>query len=91
MIKTLKKRLVYENKWIRLWEDKVEFPNGTQGIHAYSERVDSGPMIIPITEDKKVIVLREWRYPIQDWTYCFPFGGSEKGENPLATAKRELE
>lgn len=81
---------MYENSWIRLREDQVEFPDGKTGVYAYTERVDAGPIIIPVTAEGKLVVLREWRYPIQDWTYCFPFGGVEAGEDALTAAKREL-
>ena len=91
MFKTLKKKLIYENKWIRLFEDDIVLPNGEPGIYAYHERVDPGSMIIPVMNDGKIVVLKEWRYPIQQWTYCFPFGGRNAGEDALETAKRELQ
>ncbi len=90
MIKKISSEIIYENPWLRVHEDTVEFPNGKQGIYAYTERVDAGPMIIPVTADGTLILLKEWRYPIQDWTYCFPFGGVEVGEDFLTAAKREL-
>lgn len=90
MIKKISSKIIYENQWTRLREDTVEFPNGKTGIYAYAERVDAGPMIIPVTSEGKLVVLKEWRYPIQDWTYCFPFGGVEVGEDALIAAKREL-
>lgn len=90
MIKKIFSKIIYENAWIRLREDQVEFPGGKTGIYAYTERVDAGPMIIPVTAGGKLVVLREWRYPIQDWTYCFPFGGIMPGEDVLSAAKREL-
>lgn len=90
MYKKISSKIVYENPWVRLREDAIEFPNGKQGIYAYSERVDAGPMIIPVTAEGKLVVLREWRYPIQAWTYCFPFGGVEASEDVLTAAKREL-
>ncbi len=91
MIKTLKKKLLYENNWVRFHEDEVEFSDGSEGKYAYMERADSGPMIIPMTADGKFVVLKEWRYPIQDWTYCFPFGGKFEHEDIVTSAKRELE
>lgn len=90
MIKKISSKIIYENPWLRVREDEVEFPNGQKGIYGYTDRVDGGPMIIPVTAEGKLIVLREWRYPIQDWTYCFPFGGFMPGEDMLTAAKREL-
>jgi len=90
MIKTIKKKLLYENKWVRFWRDDVEFPGGGAGEYTYMERADAGPMIIAMTSDERVVVLREWRYPIKDWTWCFPFGGIEEGEDMFVAAKREF-
>ena len=75
---------------MRFHKDVVEFSNLEKGEYTYMDRVDAGPMIIPMTSDDKLIILREWRYPIQDWTYCFPFGGVEGNESFLDAAKREL-
>ena len=92
MIKTLNKKLIYENKWIRLWEDDVEFPNGEPGIYSYVERRDEGAVIIPMIDNEHVILLHEWRYPIQGWTWCWPAGGShDSTDERLVVAKRELE
>jgi len=90
MIKTRRENVLYENPWVQFRADEVEFPDGSVGEYAFAERVDAGPMIIPLLDDGRLVVLREWRYPIQDWTYCFPFGGVEAGEDALAAAKREL-
>jgi ADP-ribose pyrophosphatase len=91
MFKTLKEKIVYENKWIRLHEDEVEFSDGSKGVYAFTERVDAGSMILPLTNEGEIIFLREWRYPIQNWTYCFPFGGRDEHETFLQTAQRELQ
>lgn len=90
MIKTLNTKIIYENKWIRLHEHGIELPNGEKGVYSFTERVDSGPMIIPLTDEGKLVLVREWRYPIQDWTYCFPCGGVEGDEDMFTAAKKEL-
>lgn len=90
MFKTLNEKIIYENKWIRLHKDEIELPNGEKSVYSYTERVDSGPMIIPITAEGKIVLVKEWRYPIRNWTYCFPFGGVEGDEDMLTAAKKEL-
>ncbi|MEK7644575.1 MAG: PspC domain-containing protein [Patescibacteria group bacterium] len=90
MFKTLSKKIIYENKWIRLREDEIELPNGEKRFYSYTDRVDSGPMIIPLTDEGKLVLVKEWRYPIRDWTYCFPCGGVEENEDSLTAAKKEL-
>lgn len=90
MIKKLKGEILHENKWMRFHKDTVEFRDGHIGEITYMDRVDSGSMIIPLTDDNHIILVREWRYAIQDWTYCFPFGGTEHTETALDVAQREL-
>ena len=91
MIRTLKQKKVYENKWLRLNEDDVEFPDGKKGIFTYVDRVDEGSIAVPMTNDGKLVILREWRYAVKDWTWCFPAGGAKyPGEDRLEVAKKEL-
>lgn len=76
---------------MELWEDKIEFPDGHQGIYSYTTRVDAGPMIIPQIDENHVLILNEWRYPLKDWSYNFPAGGKEnEQESMLQAAKREF-
>jgi 8-oxo-dGTP pyrophosphatase MutT (NUDIX family) len=89
--KTLNSKIIYQNKWIRLNEDEVLFPDGSKGIYAFMDRMDNGAMIIPMTDDGKLVLLKEWRYPVKDVTWCFPAGGRDKAdEEAVEVAKREL-
>lgn len=49
-----------------------------------------GVMIIPITEDDEVVVLKQYRPAISDYLYELPAGMIEKGEELEKAAKREL-
>jgi ADP-ribose pyrophosphatase len=92
MFKTLAEKLIYRNRWMELWEDEIEFPDGHKGIYSYTTRVDAGPMIIPQIDENHFLVLKEWRYPIKDWSYCFPAGGVNGPDEPmLEAATRELQ
>lgn len=50
--------------------------------------------IIPYFYDKnknlKVVLIREFRYPINDYVYAVPAGLIDKGENPKQAVEREL-
>ena len=51
--------------------------------------VPEGVHVLPIVGDK-VRVLRQYRYPINQWTYEFPGGEIEDGMSPEEAALREL-
>ncbi len=91
MLKTLRHQKIYENLWIRVWEDELEFPDGKKDIIAYTERQDHGPLIIPLTKENKLVMIKEWRHPVRDWVYSFPFATAEEGESLLESAQEGLE
>lgn len=48
-----------------------------------------GVCILPFV-GKKVLVAREYRYPVESWQYELPGGGIEDGESVMEAAAREL-
>ena len=48
-------------------------------------------VIIPILPGNKVVLVRQYRFPIKKYTWEVPAGCLKKGEAPLVCAKRELE
>jgi len=86
--KTLESNIVYENKWIRLIEDKVIRPDGSEGIYAY---MDAIPGIVVIAEDNgEIFFINEYKYPIKKYIWNLVTGGLGREEDPLIRAKSEL-
>lgn len=46
--------------------------------------------VIPITEEGRILLIRQWRYGIEQFTLEIPGGVVEEGEDPKETASREL-
>lgn len=87
--KTLSSREVYCNPWLRLREDKVIKPNGTNGVYGVVEtKIATG--VVAITKDEQIYLVGQFRYPTNVYSWEIPEGGAEKGELPLEAAKREL-
>lgn len=87
--KTLNTRVVYENDWIRVREDQVLRPDGKEGIYSVVEtRVAVG--VVPLTSDGEVVLVGQYRYPMNEYSWEIIEGGSDGDETPLETAKREL-
>ncbi|TNF35996.1 MAG: NUDIX hydrolase [Gammaproteobacteria bacterium] len=84
-------RLVYENPWIRLHHDEVTTPAGTAGIYGRIHFRNVAIGIIPVDTDNHTWLVRQHRYVLGEDSWEIPEGGSPEGENPLDTAKRELE
>jgi len=88
--KTLNSRAVYENRWIRVREDRVVRPDGGEGIYGVVElRPSVG--VVAVDEQQRIVLVGQWRYPLGRYSWEVPRGGSNPGETDLlATAQREL-
>lgn len=82
-------KIVYENNWMKVREDEITRPNGSDGVYAYIEPNDS-VMIVAINERNEILLSRNFRYPIKEWAWEIPGGGTEKDETAIESAKREL-
>lgn len=68
-------------------EDRVRI-NGYEQPYDYLE-IGEGVCILPI-HDGKVIVQRQYRYPVRSWQWEVPGGFVDTGEEPEEAAVREL-
>ncbi len=82
---------VYENNWIRVTHDEVLRPNGSEGIYGVVHFKNQAVGVVPIDEDGNTWLVSQSRYTLDQRTWEIPEGGSPIGEDPLETAKRELQ
>ena len=55
------------------------------------ELQDDAVLIVPFhKEEEKIVVIRQFRVPINSYIYEMPAGLIDKGENPLISLTREL-
>lgn len=89
--KVLFTKYVYENKWFHARADSCMLPDG-RIIEPYFvvELPDFCNMVV-VTEDERVVLVRQYRYPVDQITYELPGGIIEKGENPATAALREMQ
>lgn len=87
--KTISSDRIYTGKVISLKVDTVEVPN--QG-YKKREIVEHGGAvgIVAITNDNKVVLVKQFRKPIESIIWEIPAGKLEIGENPKECAIREL-
>ena len=89
--KMLSTKYVYENKWFHARADSCELPDG-RVIEPYFvvELPDFCNMVI-VTKEEQVILVRQYRYPVNQTTYELAGGVIEKNEDPAKAALREME
>lgn len=81
--------LVAGNPWRALLEDRLLDPEGTEASYTYLA-VPRAVFCVPVTEDGDLVMVRQYRHPVRDWTLEVPAGSVDDGETPLEAAQREL-
>ena len=81
--------LVYDGAFIKLRSDQVRLPDGTQAVREYF-RHPGAVVIIPLFDDGRVVMERQFRYPNDQVFIEFPAGKLDYDEDPLLCAQREL-
>ncbi len=82
-------RRIYANKWMALREDQVRLPDGRETIYGV---VDCGNCVgvLPFVDPGHVVLVGQYRYVAQKFTWEMPTGGVRPGESLESAAQREL-
>lgn len=88
--KTTKMTEIFKGKVIDLQIEEVELPNGRTSTREIIKH-PGAVAILPITKEGKLVLVRQYRKALDKVIVEIPAGKLEKGEEPLASAKRELE
>jgi ADP-ribose pyrophosphatase len=88
--KTLSSENVFSGRLLNVFNDSIELPDGNVANREYIKHVGA-VCVVALTDDNKVIVERQYRYPMHEVTLEIPAGKLDsKNEDPLEAAKREL-
>ncbi len=87
---TLSTKEIYTNPWIQLEEHQVLNPNGGKGIYGKIHFKNLAIGVIPIFENGDTILVGQYRYPLNAYSWEIPEGGGKLDVDPLDSAKREL-
>ena len=81
---------VFEGNLLHVYKDTVELPNGQDGYREYIKH-NGAVAIVPVTDNGKIIVEKQYRYPMGKVITEIPAGKLDSpDENHLEAAKREL-
>jgi ADP-ribose pyrophosphatase len=86
--RVLKRSTAFSCPWYRIAKEKIRLPTD-RVIDYYYVTIPPSVMVIPITADGRIVLLRQYRYPTRSFGYELP-GGNTDGKSPLATGKAEL-
>ena len=80
---------IYQGSFVSINRDKVRLPNGNE-----SQRIvishPGAACVLAVTDEGKVVLVRQWRYAADIATIELPAGKLDAGEDPAECALREL-
>ncbi|MBE9507140.1 MAG: NUDIX hydrolase [Chloroflexi bacterium] len=80
----------YVYHMFRIRADQVRWPDGHEAPYIYIQATGA-VWIVPVTADGQIVLIRQFRYTMDDWCWEVPAGGfHDFTGSPLDLAKREL-
>src|SRR5689334_18307237 len=69
--------------------DRIKLPNGHESLREYIVH-PGATLVIPVLDDGRLVMERQFRYPLGQVFIELPAGKIDAGEDPLKTGQREL-
>ncbi len=88
-LKLLRSEKRHAGKVFDLIVDEIEYPSGNRAIREVASH-PGGAVVVPFFDDNTLLLIRQFRYPMQEMLYEFPAGKLNPGEDPGSCASREL-
>ena len=88
--KRLGSREIFANKWMRVQIDRVELPDGQPYDYTLIHRFTDGVAVLLFDDQNRVLLEREYRYPVDSVIWQLPGGLADRDEEPMVAIQREL-
>jgi ADP-ribose pyrophosphatase len=88
--RVLRHERVYSGRVLDLDVDEVAEPGGVRGTREVVRQTGS-VAALPVHDDGRLVLVRQYRYPVDAHVWELPAGRLDPGENPEEGAGRELE
>lgn len=81
----------YRDQYLALRRDELTWPDGTPGSYVTIE-IHPVVVVVPVTVDGEIVLIRQYRYTVDDWVWEVPAGGSHDfdGDDLADLVRREL-
>jgi 8-oxo-dGTP pyrophosphatase MutT (NUDIX family) len=84
------RRMVLDSPWIRLREDTFRHRRGASGRYPVCGFRRTACGVLALDDQDRVVLVGQWRYPLEAYSWEVPEGGGMVDESPLAAIQREL-
>ncbi|MFN3926127.1 MAG: NUDIX hydrolase [Pseudanabaenaceae cyanobacterium] len=82
-------RLYHRARKFNYSVEVLQLPNGAVGEYAYIQHPGAA-IVVPVTDSGEFVLVKQYRFPIQEYVWEFPAGTLDGNEHHRDTIKREL-
>lgn len=86
---TLGRTQLHANHVRSIYLDTIRTHTGAESEYSWVD-ARSASFVVPVTDDGQIVLVRQYRYPIDRYVYEVPAGAIDAGEDPITAAAREL-
>lgn len=86
---TVARETMFRGRLLEVRRDRIRLPDGAEATREFIVH-PGAVMVVPLLDDGRLVMERQWRYPLARVMLEFPAGKLEPGEPTLACAQREL-
>jgi 8-oxo-dGTP pyrophosphatase MutT (NUDIX family) len=83
-------RVIYDTAWIRVTEYAAVAPTGRPATYGLVSHKNLAIAVLPLFDDGTTVLVGQHRFAMDEYSWEIPEGGGPQGEDPLASARREL-
>lgn len=88
-VRVVSSRSIYRGRVVNLDVDRIVEPSGKE-VEREIIRHGGAAVLLPVTDDRRVVLIRQYRYAAGELMLEVPAGTIDPGESPEETAQREL-
>lgn len=85
----VKSEVLHQGSFLHALRDTVRLPDGSTGTREYV-RHPGAVVVVPLLDDGRLVLERQYRYPVGRVMIEFPAGKLDGAEDPFLCARREL-
>lgn len=88
--KKINSKKIIVNEYVQFYRDKLKLPNGKIYDYYITNKDQKSVFILPVDDKDRILILKEYRYPVDREIYGPVAGKVDKHESVLKAARREL-
>lgn len=85
----LSSHYLWQSRWYNVRQDRLRSPDTGDLVYTIIEK-PVAVWIVPVKADGTLILIDQYRYPVDNWCLEVPAGNVEPGIDPVLMAAREL-